>query len=173
MTHIVVIGAGQAGASLVGKLRAEGYDGRVTLLGAEDGPPYQRPALSKAYLLGEMERERLFLRPREWYEGNEISLRTGTRAVAVDAAAQTVTLASDEVLHYDHLALTTGSHPRQLPAAIGGKVIVHTASERVGLQPDHDVLVVDGYRRLRRALDVPIVRSRHKEVAEAVFHKHA
>ena len=122
MSHIVVIGAGQAGASLVGKLRSEGYEGEVTLLGAEDGPPYQRPALSKAYLLGEMERERLFLRPREWYEGNDITLRTGTRAVAVDAASRTVTLEGDEVLSYDHLAFTTGSHPRQLPDSIGGSL---------------------------------------------------
>lgn len=120
MGYIVVIGAGQAGASLVGKLRSEGYEGDITLLGAEDGPPYQRPALSKAYLLGEMERERLFLRPRDWYEGNDITLRTGTRAVAVDAAAKTVTLEGNEVLHYDHLAFTTGSHPHKLPAKIGG-----------------------------------------------------
>lgn len=122
MGHIVVIGAGQAGASLVGKLRTEGYDGDITLLGAEDGPPYQRPALSKAYLLGEMEKERLYLRPRDWYEGNDITLRTGTRAVAVDGQAQTVTLEGGEVLSYDHLALTTGSHPRLLPDAIGGSL---------------------------------------------------
>lgn len=122
MSHIVVIGAGQAGASLVGKLRTEGFEGEITLLGAEDGPPYQRPALSKAYLLGEMERERLFLRPRDWYEGNDINLRTGTRAVAVDAASKTVTLSGDEVLSYDHLAFTTGSHPRTLPASIGGEL---------------------------------------------------
>lgn len=122
MGHIVVIGAGQAGASLVGKLRTQGYEGEITLLGAETGPPYQRPALSKAYLLGEMERERLFLRPRDWYEGNDINLRTGTRAVSVDAASRTVTLEGGEVLNYDHLAFTTGSIPRTLPAAIGGEL---------------------------------------------------
>ena len=54
MTHVVVVGAGQAGASLVAKLRAEGFDGDVTLIGAEPVPPYQRPPLSKAYLLGEI-----------------------------------------------------------------------------------------------------------------------
>ncbi|MEN8839964.1 MAG: FAD-dependent oxidoreductase, partial [Octadecabacter sp.] len=75
---------------------------------------------SKAYLQGIMERERLFLRPREWYEGNDINLRTGTRAISVDAASRTVTLEGGEVLTYDHLAFTTGSHPRTLPAAIGG-----------------------------------------------------
>ena len=122
MSHIVVIGAGQAGASLVGKLRTEGFEGDITLLGAEDGPPYQRPALSKAYLLGEMERERLFLRPRDWYEGNDITLRTGTRAVSVDAEARSVTLEGDEVLTYDQLAFTTGSHPRTLPVTIGGEL---------------------------------------------------
>ncbi|SLN29859.1 NAD(P)/FAD-dependent oxidoreductase [Pseudooctadecabacter jejudonensis] len=122
MGHIVVIGAGQAGASLVGKLRTQGYDGDITLLGAEDGPPYQRPALSKAYLLGEMERDRLYLRPRDWYAGNDIALRTGTRAVSVDTTAQTVTVEGDEVLTYDHLALTTGSHPRLLPDAVGGNL---------------------------------------------------
>jgi len=122
MSHIVVIGAGQAGASLVGKLRTEGFGGEITLLGAESGPPYQRPALSKAYLLGEMERERLFLRPRDWYEGNDITLRTGTRAVSVDRANKTVTLEGNKVLAYDDLAFTTGSHPRTLPAAIGGEL---------------------------------------------------
>ncbi|MCF2905812.1 FAD-dependent oxidoreductase [Octadecabacter sp. CECT 8868] len=120
MSHIVVIGAGQAGASLAGKLRSEGFEGEITLLGAEENPPYQRPPLSKAYLLGEMERERLFLRPREWYETNNVTLRTGTRVVAVDAAAQSITLEGDEVLTYDELALTTGSHPRMLPSSIGG-----------------------------------------------------
>ncbi len=120
MSHIVVIGAGQAGASLVAKLRADGFDGEITVIGAETAPPYQRPALSKAYLLGEMERERLFLRPRDWYETNNITLHTGTRAVSVDSAAKTVTLEGDEVINFDHLAFTTGSHPRQLPSAIGG-----------------------------------------------------
>ena len=75
MPHFVVIGAGQAGASLVAKLRAEGFEGDITLIGAEPVPPYQRPPLSKAYLLGEMEEGRLYLRPREWYAENRITLR--------------------------------------------------------------------------------------------------
>lgn len=122
MSHIVVIGAGQAGASLVAKLRSDGFEGDITLLGAEENPPYQRPALSKAYLLGEMEKGRLFLRPRDWYETNNITLRTQTRAVDVDCDAQTVTLADGETLHYDHLAFATGSHPIQLPSECGGKL---------------------------------------------------
>ena len=120
MTHFVVIGAGQAGASLVARLRADGFDGQITLVGAEPVPPYQRPPLSKAYLLGEMTVERLFLRPLEFYADHDITLRLDTRAATIDAAARTVTLSDETVLNYDALALTTGAHPRTLPAAIGG-----------------------------------------------------
>ncbi|WP_439154361.1 NAD(P)/FAD-dependent oxidoreductase [Yoonia sp.] len=120
MTHIVVIGAGQAGASLVAKLRSEGFDGDITLIGAEKVPPYQRPPLSKAYLLGEMAQERLYLRPADFYAANNITLRLDTRVVAIDPAAKTVTLTGEDVIGYDELALTTGAHPRTLPRAVGG-----------------------------------------------------
>ena len=120
MDHIVVIGAGQAGSSCVAKLRAEGFTGQITLVGGEPVPPYQRPPLSKAYLLGEMAEERLYLRPAAFYADNDITLRLNTRAVAIDASAKRVTLEGDDVLSYDHLVLTTGAHPRTLPAAIGG-----------------------------------------------------
>jgi 3-phenylpropionate/trans-cinnamate dioxygenase ferredoxin reductase subunit len=120
MPHFVVIGAGQAGASLAAKLRSEGFDGQVTLVGAEPVPPYQRPPLSKSYLLGEMTLERLFLRPLAFYAEHDITLRLDSRAMAVEPASKTVTLQDGEALRYDALALTTGSHPRTLPAAIGG-----------------------------------------------------
>ena len=120
MSHFVVIGGGQAGASLVAKLRTEGFDGKITLIGAEDVPPYQRPPLSKAYLLGEMELERLYLRPAAFYPEHDIDLLLSTRAVSVDPAARTVALSTGEGLSYDALALATGSYPRTLPAAIGG-----------------------------------------------------
>ncbi len=119
MSHIIVIGAGQAGASLVARLRKDGFDGNITLIGAESVPPYQRPPLSKAYLLGEMEQERLYLRPESFYAEQNITLRLGQPVSAIDPAARTVRL-GDEVLSYDQLALTTGSDPRRLPAAIGG-----------------------------------------------------
>lgn len=119
MSHIIVIGAGQAGSSLVAKLRKDGFDGEITLIGAENTLPYQRPPLSKAYLLGEMELERLFLRPESFYADNKITLRLGTVVTAIDAGAKTLSL-GDEVIAYDQLALTTGSDPRHLPAAIGG-----------------------------------------------------
>lgn len=119
MSHIVVIGAGQAGSSLVAKLRKDGFDGEITLIGSESVLPYQRPPLSKAYLLGDMALERLFLRPESFYADNNITLKLGQPVTAIDAAAKTVSI-GDEVISYDHLALTTGSDPRRLPAAIGG-----------------------------------------------------
>lgn len=119
MSHIVVIGAGQAGSSLVAKLRKDGFEGEITLIGAEPVLPYQRPPLSKAYLLGDMELERLFLRPASFYEEQNITVKLGSRVTAIDASAKTVTV-GDEVITYDQLALTTGSDPRRLPAKIGG-----------------------------------------------------
>ena len=119
MTHVVVIGAGQAGSSLVAKLRNSGFDGRVTLIGAEPVPPYQRPPLSKAYLLGDMTLDRLFLRPESFYGEHGIDLRLNTRVTGIDRAARQVHL-GEEVIAYDHLVLTTGSDPRRLPASIGG-----------------------------------------------------
>lgn len=119
MSGIVVIGGGQAGSSLVARLRKDGFDGDITLIGAEPVPPYQRPPLSKAYLLGDMGVERLYLRPESFYADQNITLRTGTTVTSIDPVAKTVSL-GDEVLSYDQLALTTGSVPRRLPAAIGG-----------------------------------------------------
>ncbi|UMA64857.1 FAD-dependent oxidoreductase [Roseivivax marinus] len=119
MDRIVVVGAGQAGASLCARLRAKGYTGALTLIGAEPVPPYQRPPLSKAYLLGEMPVERLYLRPESFYADQGIDLRLGAPVTGIDRDSRTVTV-GDEVLHWDALALTTGSAPRRLPAAVGG-----------------------------------------------------
>ena len=117
--HIVIVGAGQAGAALAAKLRASGHQGQITMIGEEPAPPYQRPPLSKAYLLGEMEEERLWLRAPSFWADQKITLKLSQRVTAIDTAARTVT-AGAEVIGYDHLALTTGSTPRRLPAAIRG-----------------------------------------------------
>ncbi len=119
MSHYVVIGAGHAGASLVAKLRKDGFTGEITLIGAEPVLPYQRPPLSKAYLLGDMALERLFLRPESFYAEQSITVKLGQPVTAIDPVGKTVTV-GDEVIAYDQLALTTGSDPRRLPAAIGG-----------------------------------------------------
>jgi len=119
MRHVIVIGGGQAGSSCVVKLRSGGFTGKITLIGGEPVPPYQRPPLSKAYLMGDMALERLFLRPESFYADQNIDLRMGTWVQGVNTAAQTITL-EGEVLHYDDLVFATGSVPRHLPAAIGG-----------------------------------------------------
>jgi 3-phenylpropionate/trans-cinnamate dioxygenase ferredoxin reductase subunit len=94
---------------------------RVTLIGEEPYAPYQRPPLSKTYLLGEMALERLYLRPEEVYRDQNIELRLGTQVTAIDPVAQVISLGA-ETLSYDQLALTTGSTPRLLPEAIGGRL---------------------------------------------------
>jgi 3-phenylpropionate/trans-cinnamate dioxygenase ferredoxin reductase component len=119
MSHVVVIGAGQAGSSCVAKLRNGGFEGQVTLIGAEPVPPYQRPPLSKAYLLGEMSLERLLLRPESFYTEHDIDLRLDTTVTAIDTEARTVTAGGDSI-EYTDLVFATGSVPRRLPASIGG-----------------------------------------------------
>lgn len=118
--RIVIIGAGQAGAALAAKLRALGHDGPLTLIGEEPHIPYQRPPLSKKYLLGEMEVERLHLRPAQFYIEQKIELVTGVAVAAIDREAGEVVLADASRIPYDKLALTTGSRPRTPPAAVGG-----------------------------------------------------
>ena len=119
--NVVVVGAGQAGCSLVSKLRSDGFDGAVTLIGDEPQPPYQRPPLSKKYLLGEMALERLYLKPESFYADQGIELVTGAPVTAIDRAAGEVALA-DRRIAFDALALTTGALPRLLPAEIGGRL---------------------------------------------------
>lgn len=144
---IVIVGAGQAGASLAQTLRAEGYDGRLTLIGEEPEPPYQRPPLSKKYLLGEMAWERLHLKPPSFYAEQDIKLITGRRITGVDRAALHLRL-GDARLTYDRLALTTGATPRRLPEAVGGTLAgVHVIRNRA----DVDALapaLVEGARAL-------------------------
>lgn len=119
MEHVIIVGAGQAGSSCAFKLRNLGFTGEITLIGAEDAPPYQRPPLSKKYLLGEMELERLYLRPQDLYAEEKITLHTGTEVSKIDASSKQVFLGND-ALNYTDLVLTTGSFPNRLPSAIAG-----------------------------------------------------
>jgi 3-phenylpropionate/trans-cinnamate dioxygenase ferredoxin reductase subunit len=111
----VIAGASLAGAKAAETLRAEGFAGRVVLVGEEPEPPYERPPLSKGYLLGSDERDTAFVHDRAWYDKQNIELRTGVRAEAIDRGEHTVTLAGGERLGYDKLLLTTGSVVRTLP----------------------------------------------------------
>ena len=116
----VLIGAGLAGAKAVQALRAEGFAGRIVLVGEEIEPPYERPPLSKGYLQGAAPREKAFVHPPEWYAEHEVQLRLGTRATALDTAGHTVTLDGYEELGYDKLLLATGSRVRTLEVSGAG-----------------------------------------------------
>ena len=180
--RIVIVGAGQAGAAMAAKLRALGCEGPLTLIGEEAAPPYQRPPLSKKYLLGEMEEARLYLRPPEFYEDQGIELKTGVAVQSIDRAAGEVVMSDGERVAYDKLALTTGSRPRLLPAAIGGdlgKVFpVRSLADVDAMAPEFQagrrVLIVGGgYIGLEaaavaaaRGLDVTVV-----EMAERILQR--
>ncbi len=152
MSHFIIIGAGQAGATLAETLRKKGHAGAITMIGSEPHPPYQRPPLSKAYLLGDMALERLFLRPEAWYGEHNVTLFEGCTAAAIDAGAQTVTLSNGEGLSYDKLALTTGAEPHSLPASIGGRLkgvyTVRSLADVEAMKPefaeDRKVLIIGG-----------------------------
>ncbi len=112
--HIVVVGAGQAAAQAILTLRQRKFDGRITLVGEEDLPPYQRPPLSKKYLAGELARERLLLRPLAFYEKNGVEMRLGVRAEELEPDSRRVRLDDGRRLDYDGLLLATGSRVRRL-----------------------------------------------------------
>ncbi|MDH6114910.1 3-phenylpropionate/trans-cinnamate dioxygenase ferredoxin reductase subunit [Kitasatospora sp. MAP12-15] len=114
-TAHVIIGASLAGASAARTLREEGYDGPLVLIGDENELPYERPPLSKGYLMGAEPREKVYVHPREWYREQRIDLRLGVEATAIDPAEHHVTLSDGGRLDYAKLLLTTGSAPRRLP----------------------------------------------------------
>lgn len=138
MSHIVIIGAGQAGAALAAKLRALGHGGPITMIGEEPAPPYQRPPLSKKYLLGEMTPERLYLRPPGFYVENRIDLHLAETAQTIDRADRQV-IAGGRAVGYDQLALTTGAVPRRLPGSLGGALqgvhVVRTLADVDAMAP--------------------------------------
>jgi 3-phenylpropionate/trans-cinnamate dioxygenase ferredoxin reductase subunit len=111
---IVVVGAGLAGATAVTVLRDLGYDGRVTLIGAEDEPPYERPPLSKEFLRGEQTIEEAFVRPSSWYAEHEVDARLGLRVVQLDPHAGQVVLAGGERVPFDRLVIATGGRNRPI-----------------------------------------------------------
>jgi 3-phenylpropionate/trans-cinnamate dioxygenase ferredoxin reductase subunit len=114
MEKIVIVGAGQAAAQAIASLRGEGYTGAITLVGDEPYPPYQRPPLSKAYLLGKLERDRLFLKPDQFYTEAGVDLRLGVQATAIDRPARRLKLSDSSWLAYDKLLLATGTRVRRI-----------------------------------------------------------
>jgi len=113
----VIVGASLAGAKAAETLRAEGFDGRVVMIGAEAERPYERPPLSKDYLRGEVGREKVYVHDEAFYAANEIELRLGRTAVNVDPSINEVALDDGKRLRYDRLLLATGAEPRRLSVA--------------------------------------------------------
>jgi 3-phenylpropionate/trans-cinnamate dioxygenase ferredoxin reductase component len=112
--HVVIVGGGLAGAKTAEALRAQEFDGDVTLLAAEPQLPYERPPLSKGYLIGKASFDEAVVHPEDWYRDHRIDLRRGTRAGAVDAIGHRVGLADGGAISYDKLVLATGARPRRL-----------------------------------------------------------
>jgi 3-phenylpropionate/trans-cinnamate dioxygenase ferredoxin reductase subunit len=110
----VIVGASLAGAKAAETLREEGFDGRVVLIGAEDERPYERPPLSKDYLRGEVDREKVYVHPEDFYAEHDIELRLGRTAVSVNSVSNELALDDGERLRYDRLLLTIGAEPRRL-----------------------------------------------------------
>ena len=112
--HFVVVGGGQAAAQSIQTARQLGFDGRITMIGAEPALPYQRPPLSKQYLAGRLPRERLTLRPQSFYESRDVDLLLDTRATGLDIVRRRVTLDDGGELRYSSVLLATGGRPRRL-----------------------------------------------------------
>jgi len=137
----VIVGGGMAGAKAAETLREEGFDGRIVLIGAESLRPYERPPLSKDYLRGETEQEKVHVHSEAYYGEHDIDLRLGREVSRLDTGSREVTLDDGETLRYDRLLLATGAEPRRLPipgADLDGVLYLRTV-------PDSD--------RIRERLD--------------------
>jgi 3-phenylpropionate/trans-cinnamate dioxygenase ferredoxin reductase subunit len=142
---VVIIGGGQGGFQVAASLRAEGFQESITLIGDEPGVPYQRPPLSKGFLLGKQEQRHAELRPSAFYETQRITLVTG-RATAIDRPARRVTLDSGEQIEYDTLVLATGARNRLLPHknVLYLRTLGEATEIRQRLAAANDVVVIGG-----------------------------
>lgn len=131
---IVIVGGGLAAARTAEQLRRAEYAGRVTIVSDEVHLPYDRPPLSKEVLRKEV--DDVALKPREWYDENDIALRLGAAATGLDTAARTVTLADGSVIGYDELVIATGLVPRRIPALpdLDGIRVLRTFDESMALR---------------------------------------
>ncbi|WP_232718293.1 NAD(P)/FAD-dependent oxidoreductase [Gordonia metallireducens] len=136
---VVIVGAGLGGIRVAENLRNNGFTDPITLVGAEDHPPYDRPPLSKSVLLGKD--DRVDLKPAEFYGESDITLRLGSAVTSVSPADKTVTLASGDTLAYDTLVLATGLDPRPFPGladAVAGVHMIRTYDDAVALRGEID-----------------------------------
>lgn len=183
----VIAGGGLAAAKATEGLRATGFEGRIVLVGAEHHLPYERPPLSKGYLLGTENLEKVFVHPPQWYDEQEVDLRLGTVVTGIDLDAHTVATDQGHFL-YDRLLLATGAAPRRLPLADESgapvaylRTIEESQRLRDNLEPGNRIVVVGGgwiglevaaaaraagcEVVVLEALDLPLVRVLGPEVA--------
>jgi NADPH-dependent 2,4-dienoyl-CoA reductase/sulfur reductase-like enzyme len=133
----VIVGASLAGAKAAQTLREEGFGGRVVLVGAESERPYERPPLTKGFLLGKEEKDGAYVHEESWYADNDVELLLGVAAVGIDRSAHEVRLADGRRLSYGKLLLTTGASPRRLAAPgadLTGVHYVRTMGDSMALQ---------------------------------------
>jgi len=181
--RIVIIGAGQSGAQAVATLRAEGFTGPITMIGDEPYAPYQRPPLSKAYLMGTMERDRLFLKPDAFYAEAGCELILGVAATKIDRAGRNVALADGRKLAYDKLLIATGTRVRKIRAPGNDLHGIHYLRGIADVDLLRDVftqgkklaIVGGGYIGLevaavaaKRAIDVTVFEAMSRLMARAV-----
>jgi 3-phenylpropionate/trans-cinnamate dioxygenase ferredoxin reductase subunit len=146
-----IVGAGLAGAKTAEALRADGFDGRIVLLGAEPHRPYERPPLSKGYLQGNAERDTVYVHSQSWYAEHEVDLRLDTVVTAVDRRDHELATDDGERLRYDKLLLATGATPRRLPvpgADLDGVRYLRTLDDcdrlKAELRPGARVVIIGG-----------------------------
>ena len=140
LSHVVVVGASLAGLRAVETLRIDGFDGRITLVGAEAHLPYDRPPLSKKLLAGELEPERIHLRKEHEYTDLDLDLRLGVRATALDPTERRVALDDGGSVSYDGLLIATGAAPRHLAGQphLDGVFVLRTLDDSLRLRAAFD-----------------------------------
>jgi 3-phenylpropionate/trans-cinnamate dioxygenase ferredoxin reductase component len=183
LQKIVIVGAGQAGAQAVTSLRAEGFSGSITMVGDEVFAPYQRPPLSKSYLMGTLERARLFLKPDSFYQDSGCELILNVPVRAIDRRSKVVQLADERVIDYDRLLLATGTRVRRircsgadLPGIYYLRNIADVDRLSAAFQPGRRLAIVGGgYIGLevaavavKHGLDVTVFEALDRVMARAV-----
>ena len=149
--RIVIVGGGQAAVQAIDTLRRKGFAGELVLIGDEPWLPYQRPPLSKKYLAGALERDRLLLRPQHFYESHSVAARLGRRVEEISRREQRLRLDDGSTVAYDALLIATGSRPRPLAAPgsnLDGVYFLRTIADveriRTGLVAGKRLVIVGG-----------------------------
>ncbi len=149
--HVVILGAGHAGGTVAALLRQYGHTGKITMVGDEPIPPYQRPPLSKAWLKGEADADSLALKPLEFYAENNIDFRPNLSAVKLTRSDKTITLSDGSTVTYDLLIIATGMRAIRLPiegADLDGVLSLRTAADaeaiKAALGPGKRLAIVGG-----------------------------